>query len=227
MKKTLFAALLTAILAFPSLGQTPEQPPPPPTPPPETEAQKPPETPPAPAPETPAPAPETAQPAPPAQPPQQQTPPPALTTPAPTVLSDAASGAYERRESLPAVNLYLPEGQASVRLRKLIKNVLFESQIDYEFVNGDISTFLRYKYYARNYTYRIGVFDSIDFPDITSDDSTREFERVRGGLFLLGFPKDYNNRWFFLLQDDSLSFGDVNRPDPRGGQIDRSRSTAT
>ena len=58
--------------------------------------------------------------------------------------------------------------------------MLFESQIDYEFVNGDISTFLRYKYYARNYTYRIGVFDSIEFPDLTSD-SNKEFERVRGG----------------------------------------------
>src|SRR6185503_132113 len=44
-------------------------------------------------------------------------------------------------------------------------------------------------------------------------------ERVRGGLFLLGFPKDYNNRWFFLLQDDSLSFGDVNRPDNRKNNI--------
>jgi len=136
------------------------------------------------------------------------------------VLSDAASGTYERRDqSLPSINLYLPEGQASVRLRKLIKNVLFESQIDYEFVNGDISTFLRYKYYARNFTYRLSVFDSIDFPDITSSDSTREFERVRGGLLLLGFPRDYNNRWFFLLQDDSLSFGDVNRPDNRKNNL--------
>src|SRR5438132_859396 len=93
-----------------------------------------------------------------------QNPPPPPPSGQPSVLSEAASGAYERRESLPTVNIYLPEGQASVRLRKLIRNVLFESQIDYEFVNGDISTFLRYKYYARNYTYRIGVFDSITFP---------------------------------------------------------------
>ncbi|HYC58970.1 MAG TPA: hypothetical protein VEK79_05320 [Thermoanaerobaculia bacterium] len=162
-------------------------------------------------------------PAAPQQPDPAQTPPPPQpqTTPAPTtpgVLSDAASAAYERRDSLPSVNIYLPEGEASVRLRKLIRNVLFESQIDYEFVNGDISTFLRYKYYARNYTYRIGVFDSIEFPDLTSD-SEKEFERVRGGLLLVGVPKDYNNRYFFLLQDDRLTFGDTDRPDNRKNNI--------
>src|SRR5688572_9453471 len=160
-----------------------------------------------------------AQPVEPPTPPPPADAPPSTPPPAPEVLSDAASSAYERRDSLPAVNIYLPEGEASVRLRKLIRNVLFESQIDYEFVNGDISTFLRYKYYARNFTYRIGVFDSIDFPDITSDDSTREFERVRGGLLLIGLPRDYNKRWFFLIQDDSLSFGDTNRPDDRKNNI--------
>src|SRR5688572_3022751 len=152
----------------------------------------------------------------PADPPPSQTPPPATGTPG--VLSDAASAAYERRDSLPSVNIYLPEGEASIRLRKLIRNVLFESQIDYEFVNGDISTFLRYKYYARNYTYRIGVFDSIEFPDLASD-SEKEFERVRGGLLLVGVPKDYSNRYFFLLQDDRLTFGDTDRPDNRKNNI--------
>src|SRR5688572_23945515 len=146
-----------------------------------------------------------AQPVEPPTPPPPADAPPSTPPPAPEVLSDAASSAYERRDSLPAVNIYLPEGEASVRLRKLIRNVLFESQIDYEFVNGDISTFLRYKYYARNYTYRIGVFDSIQFPDITSD-SKKEFERVRGGLLLFGVPRDYNNRYFVLLQNDRLTF---------------------
>jgi len=150
-------------------------------------------------------------------PPAEQTPP--QQSPAPgTPLSDAASGAYERRDSLPSVNVYLPEGQASIRLRKLIRNVLFESQIDYEFVNGDISTFLRYKYYARNYTYRIGLFDSIEFPDLASTDD-KDFERVRGGLLLVGVPKDYNNRYFFLLQNDQLTFGDTLRPDDQTSNI--------
>ena len=156
-------------------------------------------------------------PAPEPQPPQQPVTQPAPATPG--VLSDAASGAYDRRDNLPNVNIYLPEGEASVRLRKLIRNVLFESQIDYEFVNGDISTFLRYKYYARNYTYRIGVFDSIQFPDITSN-SKKEFERVRGGLLLIGIPRDYNNRYFVQLQDDRLTFGgDALRPDNRKNNI--------
>jgi hypothetical protein len=148
-------------------------------------------------------------------PPGPATPPPAG---GPTILSDAASGAYDRRETLPTVNIYLPEGEASIRLRKLIRNVLFESQINYQFVNGDISTFLRYKYYARNYTYRLSVFDSISFPDLTSDDA-QEFERVRGGLVLVGIPKDYYNRYFVLLQNDRLTFGDVSRPDDKKNNI--------
>ena len=153
-------------------------------------------------------------------PPQPPAPPPTQPAAPPDVLSDAASSAYERRDSLPAVNLYLPEGEASVRLRKLIRNVLFESQIDYEFVNGDISTFLRYKYYARNYTYRIGVFDSIEFPDLASQgDDDDNYERVRGGLLLVGVPRDYNNRYFFLVQNDQLTFGDLNRPDNQTSNI--------
>jgi len=216
MIKTIFATILTAILAFGTLAQTPPQTPPPPPPPPESETQKPPETPPATTTE-PAAEPEPAPQTPPEPPPAPVPEPAAKPQPGPTVLSDAASASYERRESLPTINLYLPEGQASVRLRKLIKNVLFESQIDYEFVNGDISTFLRYKYYARNYTYRIGVFDSIEFPDVTSS-SKKEFERVRGGLLLIGLPRDYNNRYFFLLQDDRLTFG-TDRPDNRKNNI--------
>src|SRR5687767_6095022 len=148
-----------------------------------------------------------------------QTPPPPPPAPGtPGVLSDAASGAYERRDTLPSVNIYLPEGEASIRLRKLIRNVLFESQIDYEFVNGDISTYLRYKYYARNYTYRLGLFDTIEFDDLLSS-KDKNFERVRGGLLLVGVPKDYNNRYFVLVQNDQLTFGDVLRPDDQTSNI--------
>ena len=153
---------------------------------------------------------------PPTQPPTQV--PPVVEQKPPSVLSDAASGSYERRDALPDVNIYVPEGQASVRLRKLIRNVLFESQIDYQFVDGDISTYLRYKYYARNYTYRIGVFDSIEFGDILSD-SKEGFERTRGGLLLIGVPRDVNNRYFMLLQDDRLTFGDTDNPDNRKNNI--------
>ena len=156
------------------------------------------------------------QPPPPTTPPS--TPPESTDTPPPSILSRAASSTYERREAFPNVNIYLPEGQASIRLRKLIKNVLFESQIDYKFINGDISTYLRYKYYARNYTYKIGVFDTIEFPDVGSD-STQEFERVRGGLLLIGIPRNYTNRYFWLLQNDRLTFGDLENVDNKRNNI--------
>src|SRR5712691_11567384 len=142
----------------------------------------------------------------------------AQTTPAAPPLISDTTGAYERREALPSLNLYFPEGSASVRLRKLIRNVLFESQIDYKFVSGDISTYLRYKYYAKNFTYRIGVFDTLGFPEVGSS-SNKEFERVRGGLLLLGIPRDYNRRYFFLLQDDRLTFGELTNVDNKKNNI--------
>ncbi|HEX9161094.1 MAG TPA: hypothetical protein VF980_05235 [Thermoanaerobaculia bacterium] len=146
----------------------------------------------------------------------QTTTPPA----SPPPLSDTASAAYDRRENLPNLNVYLPEGQASVRLRKLIKNVLFESQIDYRFITGDISTFLRYKYYATNYTYRLGVFDEIGFPEVGSTNKNgNEFQRVRGGLLLFGFPRDYNHRYFWLLQDDRLTFGNLQNVDNKTNNV--------
>jgi hypothetical protein len=146
---------------------------------------------------------------------QEATPPPSQGGPPTT--TPVAQGA-DRRDSFPNVNVYLPEGQASIRLRKLIKNVLFESQVDYRFVNGDISTFLRYKYYARSFTYKIGVFDTIEFPDI-GQRNAQDFQRVRGGLLLTEFPRDYNKRYFWLLQDDRLTFGDVTNLDNRRNNI--------
>ncbi len=147
---------------------------------------------------------------------QEATPPPTQGPPPTTPTPVAASA--DRRDAFPYVNVYLPEGQASIRLRKLIKNVLFESQIDYRFINGDISTFLRYKYYAHNFTYKIAVFDSIGFPDIGRG-STQDFTRVRGGLLLTELPRDYNHRYFWLVQDDRLTFGDVTKVDNRKNNI--------
>lgn len=139
---------------------------------------------------------------------------PAAVSPPPSLITD--SRPVERRDALP--NVYLLEGQASIRLRKLIKNTLFETQINYKFADGDISTFLRYKYYSRSFTYRIGLFDAIEFPEIGGGPSG-DFERVRGGLFLLGVPRDYNHRYFWLLQDDRLTFGDSNDPDNRKNNL--------
>lgn len=195
--------------------QTSTQPPTPPPPPPPAQPEPQPQPQPAPqdVPPPPPPPPTSVTPTPTPTPDQQPTPPRP-----PSTLSGTASGAYDRRDALPNVNLYLPEGQATIRLRKLIKNVLFESQIDYKFVNGDISTYLRYKYYSRNYTYKIGVFDTIEFSDLGSGD-TQEFQRVRGGLFLGELPRDYNRRYFWLLQNDSLTFGDVTKVDNKKSNV--------
>lgn len=121
------------------------------------------------------------------------------------------------RENLPNLNIYLPDGEFDIRIRKLIKNVLLESQINYKFVNGDISTFLRYKYYARSFTYKVGVFDSLSFASVQS--GSGDFDRVRGGLLLLERPVDYNQRYFLLLQDDGLTFGDVTKPDSKHNNV--------
>src|SRR5205823_6439551 len=150
---------------------------------------------------------------------QEATPPPTPPPPAnapPPMTSPPVSA--DRRDAFPSVNVYLPEGQASIRLRKLIRNVLFESQIDYKFVSGDISTFLRYKYYARGFTYKLGVFDTIEFGDIIQS-SSEDFQRVRGGVLLLTFPRDYNHRYFALLQDDRYTFGDISHIDNRQNNI--------
>jgi hypothetical protein len=42
---------------------------------------------------------------------------------------------------------------------------------------------------------------------------------VRGGLLLLTFPRDYNRRYFALLQNDRLTFGDVAEVDNRKNNI--------
>ena len=207
-------SLLVVILAvLPLAGQE--------TPPPQTQtAPPPPQTQPAPVPQT-QPAPETPpqqQPAP--QPTPAPQPPPPQASPTDTsqepVLSRAASGTYERRDAMPYFNIYLPDGSANIRVRKLIKNVLFETQIDYKFVTGDISTFLRYKYYANAYTYKISVFDTIGFENLGQ---TAEFQRVRGGLYLMEFPRDYKHRYFWLVEDDRLTFGDITSVDNRKNNI--------
>ena len=209
MRNQLLASLVAAVFAT---SLTAQQPPPPP---PQPQAPLPAPTP------TPAPAPAPEpQPTPPPTPtptpqPEPQPPPPPTPTPQPeppSILSRAAGASYDRRDALPYINVYVPEGQASIRVRKLIRNVLFESQIDYKFVSGDIATFLRYKYYAHGFTYKIGVFDTIGFGGLGRK-TTQDFERVRGGLLLLTFPRDYNNRYFGLLQDDRLTFGDITRVD--------------
>ncbi|HEY3170388.1 MAG TPA: hypothetical protein VGK08_05235, partial [Thermoanaerobaculia bacterium] len=68
----------------------------------------------------------------------------------------------EKSGIFPSLNVYLPEGRADIRFLKPIRNSLFENQINYNFVSGDISAFLRYKYYGRSATSTFTFFDSIE-----------------------------------------------------------------
>jgi len=108
------------------------------------------------------------------------------------------------RGLLPRVNVYLPEGRADIRLLKPIRNSLFENQIAYNFVSGDISAFLRYKYYGRSGTSTFSFFDSIEFEEL--EKFSNEFSRTRGALYLQRRPLDFYNRLYALAEFDRLTF---------------------
>lgn len=119
----------------------------------------------------------------------------------------AAAPPAEEPESgglLPRFNLYLPEGRADIRLLKPIRNSLFETQVAYNFVSGDISAFLRYKYYGRSGTSTLSFFDTIEFSDLSRFQN--DFTRTRGALYLLRVPLDFYKRIYGLVEFDRLSF---------------------
>jgi hypothetical protein len=118
----------------------------------------------------------------------------------------------EKTGIFPDVNVYLPEGRADIRLLKPIRNSLFENQINYNFVSGDISAFLRYKYYGRGVTSTFTFFDTIEFEEL--EHLSNDFSRTRGALYLQRRPINYYNRLFSLLEFDRLTFSrPVDHPD--------------
>ena len=123
-------------------------------------------------------------------------------------LSSPAAGATAEGSSdggalLPQLDVYLPEGELDFRLRGLIKASFYEGQIRYDFVDGDILAFLRYRYYGFRRVYQIGLFDSVEFEDL--EEGSGEFERVRGGLLLLQWPHTLERRSFILAEIDDIS----------------------
>lgn len=179
-KLALATAILLVSLPGPLTAQEPAQPPPVP-----------------PVPET---APQTA------QPPSAEAPP----APAP-----AAGGDEEAEEDgeeqpkppeegfLPRLDVYFPEGDLDLRVSRLINKVFFEGQVKYNFVDGDISAFLRYRYYGYQRITQFTVFDSIEFQDV--QDFSSDFDRVRGTLLLMQWPHSYVRRTFVLLELDRIS----------------------
>jgi hypothetical protein len=203
-----FAALLL-LLGGAARGQQPEA-----TPAPAQEPQpaatpapiRPPAPPPAmPAPAAPVPekppAPETA--------PDEAAPAPAEATPpaAPEGQTEAAASAGVERPReegfLPRLDVYFPEGDLDLRVNRLINKVFFEGQVKYNFIRGDISAFLRYRYYGYRRTTQFTVFDSISFQELK--DFSNDFDRVRGTLLLMQWPHSYHQRTFAMVELDRIS----------------------
>lgn len=107
-------------------------------------------------------------------------------------------------ESLvPELNVYFPEGELDIRIGRLVKKVFAQGQVKYNFVDGDISAFLRYRYYGFARTYQLSVFDEIEFEDI--EDFSNDFDRVRGILLLTEWPHSFHHRTFLLTEMDRIS----------------------
>ncbi|MES1242892.1 MAG: hypothetical protein ABUT39_14855 [Acidobacteriota bacterium] len=104
---------------------------------------------------------------------------------------------------LPRLDVYFPEGDLDLRVNRLISKVFFEGQVKYNFVRGDISAFLRYRYYGYKRITQFTVFDSIEFDDI--EDFSSDFDRTRGTLLLVQWPHSYHQRTFLLTELDRIS----------------------
>lgn len=104
---------------------------------------------------------------------------------------------------LPRLDVYFPEGDLDLRVNRLINKVFFEGQVKYNFIKGDISAFLRYRYYGFQRVTQFTVFDAIEFEDV--EDFSSDFDRVRGTLLLMQWPHSYHQRTFLLAELDRIS----------------------
>jgi hypothetical protein len=104
---------------------------------------------------------------------------------------------------LPNLDLLFPEGALDLKVSRLVNKVLFEGQVRYAFVSGDITAFLRYRYYGYDRTTQVEVFDDVSFARLESL-STR-FDRTRGANLFLEWPRTYSFRSFALGEIDRIS----------------------
>jgi hypothetical protein len=149
----------------------------------------------------------------------QEAPPPGASPPAPAEVAaapspaapdDAAEGGEaapppppEKAGFLPTLEVYFPEGDLDLRASRLVNKVFFEGQVKYNFVHGDITAFLRYRYYGFSKTYQISGFDEVNFSGV--ERVSGEFDRTRGLLLLGQWPHDYHRRTFLLAEIDRLT----------------------
>jgi hypothetical protein len=104
---------------------------------------------------------------------------------------------------LPNLDLLFPEGVLDLKISRLVNKVLFEGQVRYAFVSGDITAFLRYRYYGYNRTTQVEVFDDISFGRLQS--LSNRFDRTRGVNLFLEWPHSYSFRTFALGELDRIS----------------------
>ena len=112
-------------------------------------------------------------------------------------------GAAPRADQVyPTLDVELPEGDLDLRASRLVGRILFQGQVRYNFVDGDITAFLRYRAYGHHRTYQVTGFDEVEFGSV--ERLSDEFERVRGLLFLTEWPHDYHRRTTFLAEVDRI-----------------------
>jgi hypothetical protein len=135
--------------------------------------------------------------------PVEPAPPPAGEQPAGDADEDAGNGGDRRGDQVfPTLNVELPEGDLDLRASQLVGRIFFQGQVRYNFVDGDITAFLRYRVYGHHRTYHVTGFDEVEFGSV--ERLSDEFERVRGLLFLTEWPHDYHRRTTFLAEIDRI-----------------------
>ena len=112
------------------------------------------------------------------------------------------AGAAEER-FLPRLDVYFPEGDLDLRVNRLISKVFFEGQVKYNFIRGDISAFLRYRYYGYKRVTRSP--SSTPSSSTTSRTSSSDFDRTWGTLVLMEWPHSFHQRTFLLAELDRIS----------------------
>jgi hypothetical protein len=136
------------------------------------------------------------------EPPAGEPPPsaPAQAQPGDAPPPEEGGGDGRADQILPSLDIDLPDGDLDLRVSRLVGRIFFQGQVKYNFVDGDITAFLRYRIYGHHRTYQVTGFDELEFGSI--DRLSDEFVRVRGLLFLTEWPHDYHRRTTFLAEID-------------------------
>jgi hypothetical protein len=129
------------------------------------------------------------------------------------------AGAEEPRDEtlgfIPRIAVYVPEGQAEIRLSKLVRSSLYETQFEYDFVSGDIAAYLRYKYYGARQSFTISAFDRVSFAALES--LALGYDRVRGLSAFVRRPVGLYGRLVLLAEVDRFN---ISQPDAPLGNVD-------